>query len=458
MMVVMLILTIVLAAFAPLMTKRKTVDLTSPWRYASNNSDIYYGLADSQTAMIGQNEKKSNEPNAKLTINTNRSKQFHILFKDSGVTQGALYIGNNFMLNSRGQYTSDLSSGSRNTAFGKSTLGSIMNGSFNTALGAYALSKNTAGQYNTAVGDAALNNATANYNTAVGASALQNNTGEYNVGVGYLALLSSKNSVNNVAVGAMALQDNSGGDNNVAIGYQACGNVTGSNKTCIGANSGPSYDNDASYDSSNVVYLGTSDSTVYIPGKLIIEGELTVNNTFHAGRRDAYSIIVNIPGKSGSRSIRFKDAEHEVREGYNNSAVDMPYSNDNVYYSDRRLKDIKGENKDGLENIRALKVYNYTFKNDKEKKPQVGVMAQDLEKIFPDAVTKDEEGYLKIRTDDIFYTLVNAVKQLDKIIKDVINDVKSLAAKVNIHDEEIKYLQEQNKMLEERIKALESKS
>ena len=69
-MVVMLILTIVLAAFAPLMTKRRTVDLSSPWRYATNNSDIYYGLGAKQSAMIGQNSKASGDLDSRLIINT----------------------------------------------------------------------------------------------------------------------------------------------------------------------------------------------------------------------------------------------------------------------------------------------------------------------------------------------------------------------------------------------------
>ena len=79
MMVVMLILTIVLAAFAPLMTKRRTVDLSSPWRYATNNSDIYYGLGAKQTAMIGKNNKSSSDIDSKLLINAD-SQQAHISF------------------------------------------------------------------------------------------------------------------------------------------------------------------------------------------------------------------------------------------------------------------------------------------------------------------------------------------------------------------------------------------
>ena len=100
MLVVMLILTIVLAAFAPLMTKRKTVDMSSPWRYAANNSDIYYGLADSQTAMIGTKDK-ANTDNAKLIINAKDDNQRHISFKTSGTQVADLRLSEaNFLLGS----------------------------------------------------------------------------------------------------------------------------------------------------------------------------------------------------------------------------------------------------------------------------------------------------------------------------------------------------------------------
>ena len=40
-------------------------------------------------------------------------------------------------------------------------------------------------------------------------------------------------------------------------------------------------------------------------------------------------------------------------------------------------------------------------------------MAQDLQKIFPDAVAKGDDGYLRIRLEDMFYAVINAVKELD---------------------------------------------
>ena len=66
-----------------------------------------------------------------------------------------------------------------------------------------------------------------------------------------------------------------------------------------------------------------------------------------------------------------------------------------------------------MEELSKLNFYHFTFKKDENKTPQVGVMAQDLQKVFPDAVTADEEGYLRIRWDEMFYAVINAVKELN---------------------------------------------
>ena len=84
MMVVMLILSIVMAAFAPVMTTRSKVDLSSPWRWSNNNSDIYYGIGNTQTVMIGQKNTHNggiSDISSRLIINTADESQNHILFK-----------------------------------------------------------------------------------------------------------------------------------------------------------------------------------------------------------------------------------------------------------------------------------------------------------------------------------------------------------------------------------------
>ena len=89
MMVVMLILSIIMAAMAPVMTTRNKLDQSSPWVWATNGSDAYYGLGDSQIAMIGQQEAEDTDTNARLVINTGDGKD-HLLFKQGNSVLGRL--------------------------------------------------------------------------------------------------------------------------------------------------------------------------------------------------------------------------------------------------------------------------------------------------------------------------------------------------------------------------------
>ena len=60
-----------------------------------------------------------------------------------------------------------------------------------------------------------------------------------------------------------------------------------------------------------------------------------------------------------------------------------------------------------------LKIFNFTYKKDPTKEPHVGVIAQDLQKVFPNAVKKGADGFLTIRMEDMFYAVINAIKELD---------------------------------------------
>lgn len=456
MLVVMLILTIVLAAFAPLMTKRRSFqENTSPWKYSDNNSDIYYGLAATHTAMIGQKSKDSSDIKSRLIINTSSNSQSHIGFTSSDSTLGRLQMyGSSIVLGGSIESDTD-NSGTENTGLGYKAFGDGVKGIGNTAIGTSTLFSN-ASNYNTAVGVSALSSSVSSeYNTALGAYALAKSvsSGGYNVAVGMRALYETSNAgANNVAIGTdsmsyaegashniaigyqamnvvkgqrnigfghtvarylttgndnlalgyYALLSNSGGSNNVALGKEACRYVRGSNKTCIGAMSGPADYESAAGSATREIYLGSSSN----PANTLVYNNLTVYGT---------------------------------------------YSNP----SDRRLKNVKGEYKGGLEKLRELKIYNFTFKKDKEKTPRVGVISQEVQKIFPNAVTKDADGYLMLRKEDIFFTMVNAIKELDKITQSLIGEVKTALIKLDSHDEEIKKLQQENQELKARIERLE---
>ena len=91
------------------------------------------------------------------------------------------------------------------------------------------------------------------------------------------------------------------------------------------------------------------------------------------------------------------------------------------------------------------------LKKDPDKTPRVGVMAQDLQKIFPNAVFKGDDGFLRIRMEDMFYAVVNAVKELDSKIEALKNqEILTLKNRVD-------KLEKENKALEKRLSELEKK-
>ncbi len=78
-MVVMLIMSIILAAMAPVMTTRSKADSSSPWRYSPENlSDAFFGAGESQVAMIGQPNKLETDDPARLIINSSASLPVHL--------------------------------------------------------------------------------------------------------------------------------------------------------------------------------------------------------------------------------------------------------------------------------------------------------------------------------------------------------------------------------------------
>ena len=269
--------------------------------------------------------------------------------------------------------------GSNNTANGHAALFNSSTGANNTANGAYALIGNSTGNNNTATGFSALynNNGIGNTaqgsqalfsntiganNTAVGINALYSNTGgNFNTATGTQALQSAKSNFN-AAFGFWALLNDTTGANNVALGYQAGANLTtGGNNIDIGAN----------------VTGNAGDA-----GKIRIGKQGTQNATFIAGISgktvaSGVGVIINSSGQLGTvqSSARFKTAIKPMDQS-----------------SEALLK---------------LKPVTFRYKEelDPEKVPQFGLIAEEVEKVNPDLVVRDDEG--KITT--VRYDAVNAM-------------------------------------------------
>lgn len=156
--------------------------------------------------------------------------------------------------------------------------------------------------------------------------------------------------------------------------------------------------------------------------------------------------------------------ERRPRSSYEHNGTDLPLAHmkdvesccpDLV--SDIRLKNVGDRFTRGLAEIKKLNVYNYTFKNDPNKLPQVGVIAQDLKMVFPNAVTKGEDGYYKIRWDEMLYSAINAVKELNTKVINIAKRIESDRNRVANLKKDNAELNAQLDKLADEVTALETK-
>jgi hypothetical protein len=338
------------------------------------------------------------------------------LFSDStgnfntGVGVGALVLNNADSNTAVGAAALLLNtSGTQNTAIGTDALAFNDGGDFNTAVGYFALFSNNEGEQNTAVGWQALANGTGNLNfgnTAMGCSALASNTsGQGNTATGRGALFSNVDGENNTAVGTAALNQNTSGSSNIAIGVGAGQNLTTGDRNIDIGNTGIAGE-------TNKIRIGTQG---------------TQTGTFIAGISGTpvtgVAVLASNNGQLGvaASSQRFKN---EIK------AMDT-----------------------ASEAILGLKPVTFRYKKeiDPAGMPQFGLVAEEVEKINPDLVTRDAEGNpYSVRYEQVNAMLLNEfrkehrafveeqrkVKKLESTVAGLIATVKEQAAqieRVNAH-------------------------
>ena len=264
--------------------------------------------------------------------------------------------------------------GTENTAVGTAALELNETGAANTAVGSFALFNSTAVD-NTAIGDRTLfNNTTGDQNTAVGTSAFgggpalfSNTTGRFNTAVGGGALSSNMIGNDNTAAGAGALNDNVDGNENAAVGLNALVRNTGSNNVALGSNAG----SQATSGSDNV-YIG-----------------------------------YNIQGTAGeSNSCYIKSIFSQTAPGGSAVFIDANSKLGTLTSSKRFKEDIKPVGK-ASEALFALKPVTFRYKKeiDPAGTAQLGLVAEDVERVNPDLIVRDKEG----KPYSVRYQQVNAM-------------------------------------------------
>lgn len=316
--------------------------------------------------------------------------------------------------------------GSKNTATGSNTLSSNTIGNYNTATGIYALYSNTegdlntangtnalclntTGDYNTATGSRALyTNTTGNYNTASGIESLfSNTTGNYNTAWGSHALSKNTTGYENTAFGMKSLYSLEEGINNTAVGYRSGYlNITGNNNVFLGSSAGffetgsnklfidnQGRENEADARKKALMYgvfdADPANQILAVNGKLGIntitpQCPLDVNGAATLG-----TLTYGYLNKDGLTGKYTASPNYSIRAAWSILAAEFHA------ISDARVKNIYGlaNNHQNLELLENLEVINFSYIDTYSygNQAKYGFVAQEVEKILPEAINKSSE-------------------------------------------------------------------
>jgi hypothetical protein len=287
-------------------------------------------------------------------------------------------------------------SGTFNTAYGQQALSSSSAGGEQTALGAFALASITNGYGNTAVGYQTLSHSTSVFNnTAVGWNALTSNTsGSSDTAVGSNALSSSTIGWDNVAVGDVTLTHNTTGSSNTAVGTDALyDNTTGSWNTAVGQ--GTLVRN----------VRGNSNTAIgYTAGYFLTTGSFNIDiaNGGVAGE----SRTIRIGEGATQRATYIAGIRGATVAGGVGVIIDSAGHLGTIVSSERFKAGIKPMDK-ASEAVLSLQpvTFHYRKELDPDSIAQFGLVAEQVEKVNPDLVARDEQG----KPYTVRYEAVNAM-------------------------------------------------
>ena len=277
-------------------------------------------------------------------------------------------------------------------------------GGFNTAVGAAALSSNTTGEGNTAIGFA-----------AGGTHDSSNLTGLSNTFLGYNTQVSTGGLGNATAIGAGALVGESNAlvlgqtGTNVGIGTSTPGatlEVDGPNQIDVliqAPESGVGAGLDLNTTGSGGLHWEILDT-----GSGSGQGANKLNIRNVNSGTDILTILAN-----GHVGIGTTSADNTLSV---NGSADKPGGGSWGTFSDARLKTVNGGFTPGLSQIMKIQPIHYRYRPDnamgiRDTDEHIGVVAQEVQKIIPEAVTENSKGYLLVNNDPIIWTMLNAIKE-----------------------------------------------
>lgn len=232
-------------------------------------------------------------------------------------------------------------------------------------------------------------------------------------------------SIGNIDIGYYAGYKRSGGSDTVAIGNYAGYESAGSNSVYIGQFAG---------------YQAKKDSNIGIG--LYACAFSNVNRAFCFGNFTKTLASSKAPKENEmllySNYVWDGDIEETASTGEIVLAAKNVYAPGAIkaISSDARSKNKISLAPYGIKDFRKFNIYNFSLKYDKDHLKHIGVIAQEYRKAFPLAILKGGK-YLSIQPDWLYYSMINAVKDLDKLVQEFqikfdeyINNFESIKSRI----------------------------
>lgn len=307
-----------------------------------------------------------------------------------------------------------------------------------------------------------------------GSSQTQNDKKMNEIAIGHKAgasrVNSGLNSYGNIAIGHNALEETNNNNaviKSICIGYGSCapdtkavysillGQYASANPNTGGNNKYPMFSVISPAWYTNASYLGLDGIHRNPKGGTVVRFDNSSLNRllkYRSSDANNYSQMI-IAETSLSKTFDFyNDYSVIILDATN---IYGPTSKPTGYTSsDKTLKENVKPLKYSLAEINRLNVYEYSYQDEPDVR-RIGVIAQELKKVIPEAVDISKKESFTINPDWVFYTMFNAIKELDKTVESCKSSLLAYAKEYQSLSIKMKSLEKEQKQLEKERKSLE---
>ncbi len=173
--------------------------------------------------------------------------------------------------------------------------------------------------------------------------------------------------------------------------------------------------------------------------KLNVEGAMAATGWVGAGCEDACSDVAS------GYAIMYADGRGVSTVGWTTT-------------SDIRLKENFSPLENNLDKILKIRGFNYNYKDQPASKKQIGVIAQEVQKVFPETISQNEDGFLSVDYPRLVAPVIEAIRELyHKHVLKNSDRIEKAERKIAAIESENAKIKAENALLKQRLDLIEKK-